>query len=244
MVRRSRKSHAAGEEKVKPSRGIEPAYGGKPGSNPYVVYADLQKDGDPTPRILILNFAAKYAAAYFINKLIHGNTWEECEPIGSREGIRTASGVRITMFNKDIWPLLEYKPTDAEAAWEDEGVDKSVLRFKYGRHEEVKRRDDNEQDEAGSDGDSGEGKTKPKRQKSSSPREPKAKVDKSGHVSANDIAKELKLEGREIRGILRGSKLEKPAHGWSWPKDSKELKEIRKLIEAGVKELKKKKGKK
>lgn len=243
MVRRPRKSHEADKEKVKPSKSLEPAFGSKIGSNRYVVYADLQKENDPTPRILILNFAAKYAARWFIMKLIHNDEWTWIDPIGSRRCILTTGGVRISMFKDDLKELLEYKPTEAEAEWHDDWTSNSVLRFKYGQHEEVKKEHVVEEDSDGSDGDSGTAKTKSKGKGPRAPKEAKAKIDKSGHVSANDIAKQLKAEGREVRGVLRSSDLEKPAHGWSWPEDSEELKQARKIIEDGLKTVAKK-GKK
>lgn len=241
---RARKSHATDKETVKPSKGLEPAFASKVGGNKYVVYCDLEREGDPYARVLVLNFQAKYAARWFIMKLIHNDEWQWVDPIGSRKCIRTSSGIRISMFHDDLKMLLEYKPTEAEAAWEDEWTERSVLRFKYGQHEEVKSRHDVEEDQDGHDSDGGTKKTKSKGKGPRAPKEPKVKVDKSGHISANDIAKELKLEGREIRGILRASKMQKPAHGWSWIKGSDEYKAARKTIEDGVKALKKKKGKK
>jgi hypothetical protein len=74
-------------------------------------------------------------------------------------------------------------------------------------------------------------------------KQPKPKVDKSGLVSANEIAAELKVEGREVRGVLRSLGLTKPDVGWAWPKDSAELKDARKKIEEGLKAAKKGKKK-
>jgi hypothetical protein len=239
VVRRSRKSHEAGEEKVKAPKGLAPAFAAKVGGNPYVVYADLQREDDPTPRILILNFAAKYAARWFIMKLIHNDDWQWVDPIGSRKCILTTGGIRISMFRDDLEMLLDYQPTEAESRWEDEWTEKSVLRFKYGQHEEVRREYVVEEDQDGSSGDSGIKKTKSKGKGPRTPKEPKVKIDKSGYVSANDIAKELKLEGREVRGILRSSDLSKPSVGWMWEKGSKELKQARAVIESGLKTLKK-----
>lgn len=242
---RARKSHTTREEDAKSSRGkLKPAYSGKIGGNQFVVYADLQREADPYARVLVLNFAAEYAARHFIDLLIHNDDWEWVDPIGSRKCIKTTGGVRISMFKDDLQILLDYKMNEEERGYENEQVKQSVLRFKYGIHEGAKGRDDdNEEREDGTDetlGDGGTKKTKSKRGTARTPKEPKAKVDKSGYVSANDIAKELKVEGREVRGALRASGMTKPDLGWMWLKDSKELKEARKTIETNLK----KKGKK
>lgn len=244
---RARKSHAPDEEKTKTR--LEPPYGSC-GNNPYVVYCDLHRDGEEHARVLVLNFKAKYAAAFMLSKLLNGDTWEECDPIGSRKGVITASGIRITMPGDDLLMLLEYEPTEAEAEWRDEQVAQWVLRFKYGSVEGGKKRDEEDQDDQGDaepdsperEGDrdvpsKGRG-DKPKRQ----PKEPKPakpKFDTSGYVSANDIAAQLKVEGREVRGVLRSMKLEKPAHGWSWPKD--EAAKIKEKVSVALKEGKAKK---
>lgn len=242
---RTRKSHKKDEEEVKSSKSkLKPAYGST-GHNPFVVYADLQREADPYARVLVLNFAAEYSAKAFIDALIHNDEWEWVDPVGSRKCIRTTGGVRISMFKDDLEMLLKYKPTEAEKEWTDEEMKQKVLRFKYGVHEEAKR-DDYEEPEDGTDetlGDNRKAKKRSKRKEPREPKTPKVKVDKSGYISANEIAAELKLEGREVRGILR-AKLQKPDIGWAWEKGSAELKQARKVIEDGVKALNKKKGKK
>jgi hypothetical protein len=241
---RARKSHDKGEEDAKSSKPkLKPAYSSRVGDNRLVVYADLQREGDPYARVLILNFAAEYAARAFIDALIHNDEWEWVDPVGSRKCIRTTTGVRISMFGDDLAMLLDYNPTAAEKEWTDEQMKQFVLRFKYGTHEAARRDDDNEEPQDGADetlGGSRGTKTRSKRKEPRAPKELKVKVDKSGYVSANDIAKELKVEGRIVRGVLRGSGLTKPDIGWSWPKDSEELKKMRTLIEKGIKEGKKK----
>jgi hypothetical protein len=244
---RARKSHDTGKEEVKSSRAkLEPAYSGKVGGNKLVVYADLQREGDPYARVLVLNFMAKYAARYFIDLLIHNDTWEWTDPLGSREALKTSSGVRVSMFKDDLHKLMDYKMSEDERSWEDEIVKQHTLRFKYGTHEAASK-DDNTEHSHGSDetlSDGGTKKTKSKRGEPRAPKEPKVKVDKSGFVSAIEIAADSKLEGREVRGILRSSGLTKPDMGWMWPKGSPELKEAKKIIDAGIKALLKKKGKK
>jgi hypothetical protein len=238
---RARKSHESGKEEVKSSRAkLEPAYSSN-GRDRFVVYADLQREGDPYARVLILKFQAKYAARRFIDMLIHTDEWQQTDPIGSRKSIKTSTGVRISMFGDDLAMLLDYKLSEDERSWEDELVKQNTLRFKYGKHEAAK--DDNEEHAHGTTetlSDGGTKKTKSQRGSARTPKEPKAKVDKSGFVTAVDIAEELKVEGREVRVALRGSGMTKPDIGWMWPKDSKELKEARKVIEANLKKKAKK----
>lgn len=240
---RARKSHDSSEEVVKSSKHkLKPAYGST-GHNPYVVYCDLQRESDPYARVLVLNFAAEYAARAFIDALIHNDEWEWVDPIGSRKALRTTTGVRISMFGDTLEMLMGYKMTTAEKEWTDDGMKQHVLRFKYGTHEATRKSDDNEELEDGADETLSSNRTKGKsrRKEPRAPKEPKVKIDKSGFVSANDIAKELKVEGREVRGVLRSSGLTKPDIGWAWPKDSDELKKMRKLIEKALKDGKKKK---
>jgi len=211
---RARKSHIGDEEKAKPRSRIEPPYAK---DNPYVVYCDLKREGEDHARVLILNFSAKYAAHYFIMKLIRSDTWEVCKPLINRTGIITASNIRITMFDGKLQELIDYEPTEAEAEWKDERVDQQILAFKYGRSEEAK--------EVVIETDGDDSSPSPKSIKPAKPAKPprepkpvKVKPDTSGHVSANDIAKKLGVEGREVRGVLRALSLPKPEHGWSWPK--------------------------
>lgn len=236
---RKRKSPETGEEEAKTRRGLEPAYSGKVGGNKYVVYCDHRKEGWDHPKVLILSFAAKYSAHYFIKKLINGEDFEECEAIGGRKGVITSSGIRITMFGDDLLMLLTYEPTGEEVDWTDDQINKSVLQFKYGRAEGQSRisRDDNgEDDEQRATADA---PTAPKPKREKPVKEPKVRVDTTGYVSANDIGAKLKVHGRDVRAALRSLKLEKPSHGWSWPK--KEASEIEAQIVEQLKKDKKKK---
>lgn len=243
---RARKSHDTSEEEVKSSKHkLKPAYSSKVGGDHLVVYADLQREGDPYARVLVLKFAAEYAARAFINGLIHNDEWEWIDPIGNRKCIRTTTGVRISMFGDSLAMLLDYKMSSDEKEWTDELMKQNTLRFKYGTHEAANK-DDNQQSEDGTDETLGAGRavtSKSKQKEPRAPKEPKVKVDKSGFVSANDIATELKVEGREVRGVLRKVGAVKPDIGWMWAKGSKELKEARAIIEKGLKAAEKK-GKK
>lgn len=241
---RARKSHKGDEETVSTkTHGLQPAYSGKVGGDRYVVYVDYKKDGEHT-RTIVFMFSAKYAARWFIDRLIHTDTWEWCEDIGSRACIQTTFGLKISMFGKDLEVLMDYQMSTAEAEWSDPFVAKSVLRFKYGQSEFTDERQSVD-DEQGDTDDSEPERQPPEKlprkgrsDKAERPaREPKApRADTSGHISANDIAKQLGVEGREVRGVLRGLKLEKPAHGWSWPKT--EADKIKEQISAALKKAK------
>lgn len=237
---RARKSHAPDEEKTKTR--LEPAFGSC-GDNPYVIYCDLTRDGEEHSRVLVKNFKAKYAAKFMLNKLIRDDTWEECDPVGGRKGIITASGIRITMFGDDLFMLLDYEPTGAELEWRDEQTEKHVLQFKYGSSEYAKPKAENDDEPEDLDPDlpkhAPAAREARKEKRENVVKEKKPKIDTSGMVSANDIAKELKVEGREVRGVLRSMKLEKPAHGWAWSKD--EAAKIKEKVSVALKEGKAKK---
>ena len=143
------------------------------------------------------------------------------------------------MFNEEIWDLLEYNPTQAEAEWHDAQVETHVRRFKYGvSAEDRPSRVSVDTPEGGTNQDEAPRK-KLKREK----KEPKPKIDKTGMVSATDIAKELGVEGKDVRVVLRAMKLEKPQGGWLF--DKKTAEDIREKVRKGLKEqAKKKKAKK
>ena len=129
---RSRKSHDTDEEITKSHKGIKPPYSGKTGGNIYVVYADLRKETDEYARVLVMNFAEKYAAKWFVLSLIGNDEWEWVDPIGTRSCLRTSLGIRLSMFNERLEALMEYEPTEAECEWSDEDKKQSIAQFKYG----------------------------------------------------------------------------------------------------------------
>lgn len=45
----------------------------------------------------------------------------------------------------------------------------------------------------------------------------KNKVKRGAHVTATQLAHELKVSPRVVRAHLRALKLPKPTHGWAWP---------------------------
>jgi predicted glycosyltransferase len=136
--------------------------------------------------------------------------------------ITTSSGVKIMTMGKNFYDILDYQPSPQEEGWSDEQIDKQIRQFKYGRvliEEE--------------DSDPEEPKTQKPVKATSAPKTIKPKFDATGYVTANDIATQLKVEGREVRGVLRSLKLEKPDHGWSWSPTEAEA--IKKQIKEGLK---------
>lgn len=233
------KSHNSDEEKTKRD-GIEPPYSAKVDGHRYVVYAHLRREGDEVTRILVEKFFALYAAQYFIKKLVGNDDYEEGlfnnEPPHRWKHIPmivTSSGVKIMTMNKDLKTIMEYSPNEREREFDDPQLVKNIMSFKYGRQET----------ETPVNAEEGEKKPKENRVKNNPVKEKpsKPKIDTSGYVSANDLAKQLKVEGREVRGVLRSLRLQKPDHGWSWPK--KEADEIRVKVVAALHELSKKKKK-
>jgi hypothetical protein len=231
-----RKSHQPDEEETnaKPGR-LKPPFSGKVGGNKYVIYADTKKQDEDHPRILVKSFLAEYAARFFINKLIGAAKWQWDQHVGGRACIVTTDGVRISMFGDDLKKLLDYEMTEQEAAWTDEQTAQSAMMLRFGQNFEVKKQAVVE--EIIEDEETGETKVVKVKQKKEK-KEKKAKIDKSGSVTAQDLAGRLKIEPRIFRGFLRSLKLPKPEGGWHWPKD--EAEKIFKQVEAAMKKAKKK----
>ena len=229
---RARKSHKAGKENIRllPS-GLKPARA-QTGHNPYVIYVDYKQPGAQHPRILIQNFHAEYAAKYFLDLLIGDNEYHTVDSIGSREAIRTSFGLRISMFGDDLHMLLNYKPDELEREWEDHQLGNYVSNLKYGRNSE-------DREEEVVIGEDGIQTKKIKKEKKEKP--VKVKIDKSGMVSANEIAKELGETGLDVRTVLR-KMMPKPQGGWLFPKA--EAKDVAEKIKKALKEARKKKAKK
>lgn len=235
---RSRKSHEPGEEKAKASRSrLEPPYSSRVDGHRYVIYCSYPREGEDVARVLILKFLSTYAAQYFVKKVIGNDDYDWDSWMERDDMVVTSRGIRIRADKSQMKEILDYEPTAEEAEWTDDQLNRSVSFFKYGRDDSTVTH--RPADDGPADAEP-EASTKPQRQKAD-PKPKKARADTSGMVTANELATELKVEGRIIRGILRSLKMEKPEHGWAWSKD--EVPAIRKKLEAGLKDLKKKKGK-
>lgn len=219
----ARKSHRTDEEKTKEQRG--------PIQYPYVVYASYNPgETYETMRWLILKFTTPQAARGHINALIGNDEWEFGKTtVLEYPSVITSRGVQITFRNQAL--LDEVMALD----FDDQHMSSEVSYFKFRKTNERATPTD-EDDDLPKAAKAARASRAEKRE----PREPKApreKVDRSGMVSANDIAAELKVEGREVRAVLRAMKLEKPAGGWWFDKKTAEA--IRDKVRAGLKAKKK-----
>lgn len=223
-----RKSHASDKEDVKSRRGL-PSY-------PYVVYASWVPPGHEM-RWLILKFPDAWGARNMINSLTHnlfGGKYElkKTSSLGWHY-MQFENGMRISLRDDERYQeVMELEFDETEAF-----VSAEVQQFKYGSGYESHRSNgkssyDGDDQAQADEGTKRGGRGRKERSKSASDRdEPRAlrerrpKVDRSGMVSANDIAKELGVEGREVRGVLRSLKMTKPEGGWLFnPKEADQLK--------------------
>lgn len=216
----ARKSHRTDEEKTKEQRG--------PIQYPYVVYASYNPgETYETMRWLILKFTTPQAARGHINALIGNDEWEFGKTtVLEYPSVITSRGVQITFRNQAL--LDEVMALD----FDDQHMSSEVSYFKFRKTNERATPTDEDDDLPKA--------AKAARASRAERREPKApreKVDRSGMVSANDIAAELKVEGREVRAVLRAMKLEKPTGGWWFDKKTAEA--IRDKVRAGLKAKKK-----
>ena len=224
---RARKSHASDEEKTKKRSG--------PIEYPYVIYCDYKREDDEYPRVLVLKFTDAESARNMVDQVIGNDEWEWKLWFDRDDMIVTSKGIKIRAGGSQMREVMDVNPEDvdrAEIKW--------VLQFKYGSSESKRQDPQNDEDsDLPKHAPAARAARAEKREREV--KEKKPKVDTSEMVSANDIAKKLNVEGREVRVILRGLKMEKPAHGWAWPKD--EAKKIEEKVSAGLKEAKAKKKK-
>lgn len=211
---RSRKSHKGDEENTKERRG--------PVQYPYVIYATYNPgETFDTTRWLIEKFINVEAARNHVAALIGEDDYEEATFITGHKMIVTERGVRISpRFDEQFDEIMS-------ESLEGYTSSPAINYFKFRKTpERVEPEGDDDLPKAAT------GARKIRAEKKA-PKEPKPKVDKTGMVSANDIAKELGVEGREVRGVLRAMKLEKPEGGWIF--DKKTADEIREKVKKGLK---------
>lgn len=223
------KSHKPSKEKAKPK--IEPAYAENPSGNIYVVYARYNKagvSGMTEPRCIVHTFAALYAAKHFVDLLCKGAdvTWA-VGPSKFDKLFSTFVGVKVE--SEHLREIYEYEPTELEAGWRDERLNHSIASLVHAPvHENMKLE--------GEDETSDEPRAITKREKSNRTRQAdpnkKPRADTTGMVSANKIADELGVHGREVRAVLRAMKEKKPDHGWAWTVD--EANKMRDKIKAAL----------
>lgn len=245
MARRS-KSHDNHEEELKGRRG--------PPSYPYVVYASWVPPGGEL-RWLILKYKDAWGARNMINSLMHnllGGSKYELKHTQTLNWhyMQLENGMKVSLRdNEQYTKVMELDFDETEAYVSDE-----VQRFKYGSNYEPVRRTGDTYPEEGEDDNDGHRKRRPKSHRAVSsrtrdaknsgreravrvPKESRPKVNREGMVSANDIAAELDVAGREVRGVLRSLKMVKPEGGWIFtPKEAEQLKaDIRAHLKKGKK---------
>lgn len=218
MARRS--SSRNNEENVKDRRG--------PIQYPYVVYAS--KGHSENLKWLILKFTDAWGARNMIHHIIGKDTyeWKIMKPLGWNYML-TSSGVQISLRNNN----LNKEVMELEFDEENSYMSPEVRYFNYGPSESHRSRRVVTADDADDQPAANTRSEKPSR----AVKERRPKVDRSGLISANDIATELGATGRDVRGVLRTLKLSKPVGGWNWPKA--EAEEIKKKIKEGLKAKKK-----
>lgn len=242
MARR-KKSSETGKEIAKTRNSLEPAYSGKAGGNKHVIYADVGKEGEKHRRVIVLSFLADYAARRFIDVIIGKDTYEWVKPIGGRFCIETESKIRISMYGEDaLKRLLDLELSEDELAWRDPRMEESALRLKFGATWEPEKKVI--ETELVADEETGElvEVKKKKKKEPKEKKEKKPKIDKTGMVTATELAAKLKIEPRIFRGALRALGLPKPEGGWMWEK--KAAKEITEKVTKQLNDQDKKKKKK
>ena len=198
---RAKQSHKADKEKTKASTRIE---------HPFVVYSSYNPgERMETMRWLVDKFMSAEAARGHINALIGQDSWEyDGITVLKYPGIRTSTGITITL--RDQAMLDRVMSLD----YEEERMTDNVRYFKF---REVAKGGipDSESDSRPS--------LRPKASRagdrSSKTRDRAPRLDKTGMVSANQIAEELGCQGSAVRSVLRAMKLEKPQGGWYFDKE-------------------------
>lgn len=219
------KSHKTGEENTKPNRG--------PIQYPYVVYASWRPPGGEL-RWLILKFQDLHGARNMIEGIRGDDTYEWKKAPGSGYKImRTATGVELTVRNDAMFDdILEIEYDQAEKT-----LSQDVSWFRYRRSIEPRETEDSDDSPPPSRKPKLKSAPRPSRSGDGDEKKPRVKVDRAGKISANDIATELGVEGREVRGVLRAMKLEKPSGGWLF--DETTADDIRNKVKTNLKKKKK-----
>lgn len=185
--------------------GSSPKHAGK-----YVLYVTRHRDESGT-QVIVMNFAAPYAARKFLDVLFEGDglNWDDECTVRSETGIV----VSTRWWPKRMKECVEHEYSIAELAWDlDKLYHDAARRFRYG---EQPRELSPEQ-------------TEPRRARA--PSGPRASRD--GLVPIADVALQLNVTPRECRAALRKLKIEKPAAGWAFKAD--EVDAIRDRIKSAL----------
>jgi len=170
---------------------------------------------DSIDQLAVVPFVNATAAAAFVQAIIGRATDDDYEVmpnIGDRECVMTSRGVKISA--QGLLAMIAQELTDEE---------RRLLPDNYrvmGRGLRARIVPKVEEEVAVA-------------QERKAAKEAKPKIDRTGKTSIQDIAKELKMEPKEARGILRRLKIEKPAGGWLF--DPAAVADIKAKLEANRK---------
>lgn len=191
---------------------------GRPGK--YCLY--ISRDGEDDTQSMAVVFAASYAARKFLDVLLEDDEIEWWEnPFMVRLGVNV-EGCTIRSSSSIVvstrwWPDRMRKVVEHEYSLEEMGwqlrnpMRQWAVMFRNGPNFPRTLEED--------------GHVREKRE-----RKPvQHRAPRDGLTPVADIATALGMEPREVRGILRGLKIEKPAAGWAWP--AEKAAEIQSLIE-------------
>jgi hypothetical protein len=161
-----------------------------------------------------------YAAKKTFDYLVRDDdyTWTQPDEVTTQGGlIIKATGLA---GRSALEAIIEYEYTDAEDEWHPSDYDCRGLDVMRAEHFTPRAAPELRVVEGG--------------KKERAPRPERApKPSRDGLVSVGDIAKELGVEPREARGVLRSLKLPKPDAGWAWP--AAEAETIKTKIKEGLK---------
>lgn len=246
---RPRKSRQTGEETTKSYQSPKAPYSGKVGGNIYVVYVHYLPEGAQYPRVIVHNFAAKFAVKWFLLRLIGNDEWEFGRWKYREEDaiITTSFGIHIKMHGEQVHEIMDYEFADLdEEGWGDIELAKGIAYLKWGKWEHGTNDNEKttviEEDETGAPVErrltakelrAQRREEKNKKREADPQKGPRPKVDKTGKITAGELADQMGILPREFRAVLRKLKMEKPAGGWLF--DEAQAEDIKKKVKKGLK---------
>lgn len=214
MARRKR-SRSREDQKVSDNE-IFPSCPNKPPN--YCIYVHFP---DKEEGLIAANFISGKAAKRFFEHFTEGQKYKWLKPLGCKDGrqqVELENGYRISANELEEIVELESEGFEFDADYHRRYIERNLPGYREQVRELKALKAVNV-----------EASESPRRE-----RVKKEKVKKpDGLVSVGQIAEELGVEAFDARQVLRKSKAEKPAWGWSWPPD--EAKKIKALIKKGLK---------
>lgn len=165
------------------------------------------------------NFHSAYAARWFVDFVIDGKDFEWLDD----NTIETEHGFKIRGERDSLEKIMEYKPkSNEEREWQPNVGHLQYYETFAGKRERVAVEEK-----------APEKPTPKKRERKPVDEEVKvqrrkAKVKSGDYITIAEICDGFGRPARDCRAALRAMKVEKPQHGWSWPKSEAEV--IRKRV--------------